>query len=208
MKFRCRLAGMSDVPKVAHIHVAAFSNFFLTQLGFKFLCVMYRAFLCSEKCIFVVAESANGQLAGFAVGVLMGQKDRSLAIRFFPQFLVAVVPAVLRHPVTVVRRLCMRFLDEGESPAVPANAVVLRSIGVLPTKLGSGAAAELLKTFEALALIKGAQNVYLTTDELNNERAQRFYTRGGYAIVSRFQQGRKRWMWLMSKNLKEQACEC
>ena len=208
MTFRCRLAEMSDVPKVAHIHVAAFSNFFLTQLGFKFLCVMYRAFLCSEKCIFVVAESANGQLAGFAVGVLMGQKDRALAVRFFPQFLVAVVPAVMRHPVTVVKRLCMRFFDECDSPQLPPDAIVLRSIGVLPTMLGLGAAADLLQTFEAFALSKGTRHVYLTTDELNNERAQRFYTSGGYSLVSRFQQGRKRWMWLMSKNLKEPACEC
>ena len=54
-----------------------------------------------------------------------------------------------------------------------------------------------------LALNKGAGHVFLTTDEMNNERAQRFYGRGGYRLVTRFQQDGERGMWLMSKNLKE-----
>lgn len=198
----CRHAVEGDVDDVARIHLAAFNGFFLSQLGYRFLCVMYRAFLTSPNSLFVVFETGSGQLAGFAVGALQGQKDRWLAVRFLPQFLWAVVPAVLRHPAPVVKRLWARFIDAGESLPVPPGAAVLRSIGVLPSLRGAGAAAALLKAFEALALGKGAGQVFLTTDEVDNERAQRFYERGGYGLVVRFQQDRERGMWLMSKNLK------
>lgn len=203
----CRHAVDGDIDTVARIHLAAFDGFFLSQLGYRFLCVMYRAFLKSPSSLFVVFETASGQLAGFAVGALQGQKDRWLAVRFLPQFLWAVVPAVLRHPVPVIKRLWARFFDAGESLQVPPGAAVLRSIGVLPSLRGAGAAASLLQAFEALALSKGAGQVYLTTDGVNNERAQRFYERGGYGLVARFQQDREREMWLMSKNLKRPSHE-
>ncbi len=198
----CRNAVEGDIDAVARIHLAAFDGFFLSQLGYRFLCVMYRAFLKSPSSLFVVFEMASGQLAGFAVGALEGQKDRWLAVRFLPQFLWAVIPAVMRHPVPVVKRLWARFADAGERVQVPPGAAVLRSIGVLPSLRGAGAAASLLQAFEALALHKEAGQVFLTTDEMNNERAQRFYERGGYALVVRFKQDGERGMWLMSKNLK------
>lgn len=197
----CRHAVEEDIDAVARIHLAAFDNFFLSQLGCRFLRVMYRAFLRSPGSLFVVFETSSAQLAGFAVGALQGHKDRRLAIQFFPQFLLAVVPAILLHPVPVVKRLWARFFDAGDPLQVPLDAAFLRSIGVLPFLRGSGAAASLLQAFEALALSKGAGHVFLTTDEMNNERAQRFYERGGYELVARFQQDRKRGMWLMSKNL-------
>jgi len=198
----CRHAVEGDIDAVARVHLAAFGGFFLSGLGYGFLCVMYRAFLKSPSSLFVVFETASGQLSGFAVGALQGQKDRWLAVRFLPQFLLAVVPAVLQHPVPVVTRLWARFFDAGESLQVPPSAAVLRSIGVLPSLRGTGDAAFLLQAFEALALTKGAGHVFLTTDEVNNERAQRFYERSGYGLVARFKQDGERGMWLMLKNLK------
>jgi GNAT superfamily N-acetyltransferase len=199
----CRIAVEGDIDAIARIHLAAFDGFFLSQLGYRFLCVMYLAFLKSPSSFFVVFETSSGLLAGFAVGALQGQKDRWLAVQFFPQFLWAVVPAVLRHPVPVAKRLWARFFYEGESLQVLPGAAVLRSIGVLPSLRGAGAAAALLQAFEALARKKGAGQVFLTTDAVDNERAQRFYERGGYALVARFQLDRERGMWLMAKNLKE-----
>lgn len=197
----CRNAVESDISSVARIHLAAFDGFFLSQLGHKFLCAMYLAFLKSPGSVFLVYETAPGQLAGFVVGAVQGQKDRWLAVRFFPKFLLAGVPAISRHPVQVVKRLWGRFFETSESPKVPTDAAILRSIGVLPFIRGTGAAASLLKAFENLALKRGAKHVFLTTDEVNNERAQRFYERGGYALVARFQQDGERWMWLISKSL-------
>ena len=200
---RCRHAVVGDIPSVARIHLAAFEGFFLCQLGYRFLCVMYLAFLRNPKSLFLVSETASGQLVGFAVGALHGQKDRWLALRFMPHFLFAVFPVVVRDPIPLFKRLCARFFDVGESPQLPESAAVLRSIGVLPSMRGTGAAVSLLNSFEALAVVNGACQVFLTTDELNNHRALRFYERSGYQFVSCFQQDGQRGMWLMSKDLKD-----
>jgi ribosomal protein S18 acetylase RimI-like enzyme len=200
---RCRHAVVGDIPSVARIHLAAFEGFFLSQLGYRFLSVMYLAFLRTPKSLFIVSETMSGQLVGFAVGALHGQNDRWLALRFLPQFLFAVFPAVVRDPIPLVKRLYARLFDASESPQFPDSAAVLRSIGVLPSARGTGAAASLLKTFEDSALVNGAFQVFLTTDELNNHRALRFYERSGYRFVSYFKQDGQRGMWLMSKNLKD-----
>lgn len=200
---RCREALISDVPRVARIHLEAFEGFFLSELGYRFLCVMYRAFLVNPSGVFVVHLSKDGQVTGFAVGALSkGQKDRWLALRFMPQFLWAALPAIFRRPQMIVTRLAARFFETGSSFNVPKDAAVLRSIGVLPSERGSGAAGGLLGAFEQMALRQGAAHVYLTTDQDSNERAQNFYKRHGYRVAERFQQDGQRPMWLMSKLLR------
>jgi GNAT superfamily N-acetyltransferase len=194
---------ITDVPNVARIHLEAFEGFFLSELGYSFLCVMYRTFLLNTACIFVVRESKYGQVTGFAVGALSsGQKDRWLALRFMPQFLWAALPAIFRRPRTIVTRLAARFFKTGASFDVPNHAALLRSIGVLTSERGGGAGDGLLAAFEHMAIRQGATHVYLTTDQDNNERAQKFYKRHGYIVAECFQQDGQRPMWLMLKLLK------
>lgn len=164
---------------------------------------MYRAFLGNPAGIFVVHETEDGQVTGFAVGALSsGKKDRWLALRFMPQFLWAALPAIFRRPRTIIARLVSRFFETGSSFNVPNDAAVLRSIGVLTSARGGGAAGGLLSAFEQMALRQGATHVYLTTDQDNNERAQKFYKRHGYGVAACFQQDGQRPMWLMSKLLR------
>jgi GNAT superfamily N-acetyltransferase len=201
-KDRCRQALFSDVPSVARIHLEAFEGFFLSELGYRFVCVMYRAFLYNPAGVFVVHESKNGQVTGFAVGALScGKKDRWLALRFMPQFLWAALPSIFRRPRLIVTRLAARFFDTGVSFNVPNDVAVLRSIGVLISERGGGASSGLLGAFEQMASIKGAARVYLTTDQDHNERAQNFYMRHGYGVTQCFHQDGQRPMWLMSKLL-------
>ena len=200
----CRQAFEADVPTVAQIHLDAFAGFFLTELGYKFLCVMYRAFLLNPTSVFVVHESRSGEVTGFAVGSLSSEKkDRWLALRYLPQFLVAAMPAILRRPRLIIGRLAARFFETGMSFRIPCDAAVLRSIGVLTSERGGGAASALLDAFEQIALQRGANHAYLTTDQDNNDRAQKFYKRQGYDLVECFQQDGRRWMWLMKKSLRE-----
>lgn len=187
---------------MARIHLEAFEGFFLSELGYKFLCVMYRAFLVNPAGIFVVHESEDGQITGFAVGALSrGQKDRWLALRFMPHFLWAAFPAIFRYPRKIITRLFSRFFETGSSFAVPNDAALLRSIGVLNSVRGGGTAGGLLCAFEQMAVRLGAAHVYLTTDQDHNERAQNFYKRRGYVVAERFHQDGQRPMWLMSKLL-------
>jgi GNAT superfamily N-acetyltransferase len=201
-KFICRKAVKSDIASVAKLHLVAFDGFFLSQLGYRFLCIMYRAFMHRKNSLFVVAESGPKQLGGFAVGIMQGDHDRWLAIRFLPLFIATVIPSILRHPVLVTKRIWVRFFDTDELPSIPSGAAILRSIGVTPTVSGAGVASDLLLAFENMALSKGAASVYLTTDEIDNERAQRFYYRNGYSLVASYKQDGVRQMLLMSKILK------
>lgn len=197
-----RPAVADDIVAIAHIHLAAFPGFFLSQLGHRFLCVMYKAFLSSPFSVFIVYVGVDGQLKGFAVGALQqGNQDRRLAWSFLPQFAWAVLPALLRRPSVVVKRLMARFFEVGESPNFPADAVVLRSIGVLPSARGGDASVSLLNAFEATSKARDATRVCLTTDGENNERAQRFYERQGYVVTGKFRQDHHRSMWMMSKFL-------
>lgn len=197
-----RPAVSDDLAAIAHIHLAAFPGFFLSQLGHRFLCVMYNAFLSSSFSVFMVYVGVDGQLKGFAVGALQqGNQDRRLAWRFLPQFVWAVLPALLRRPGLVVNRLAARFFEVGESPDFPQDAVVLRSIGVLPSARGGDASVSLLTAFEVAAKNRSATRVCLTTDAENNERAQKFYQRQGYEVTAQFRQDSHRSMWMMTKCL-------
>jgi GNAT superfamily N-acetyltransferase len=199
----CRGATIADIPLVAQLHLLAFPGFFLSQLGFRFLCVMYKTFLSNSSGIFIVCESNDFKLLGFAVGALQrGGKDRNLALQFLPQFLWALLPVALCKRGLVLRRLAARFFKVREMPSIPDDALILRSIAVLPALQGLGVASSLLSKFEFFANELGASHIFLTTDEDANDRAQRFYGRHGYVLSSRFQQDGKRWMWLMSKDIK------
>lgn len=200
---RCRQALLSDIPSVARIHLDAFEGFFLSELGYDFVFLMYRAFLLNSAGIFVVHESKDGQVTGFAVGALSsGPKDRWLALRFMPHFLWAALPAIVQRPYGIMKRLSSRFFETGSSFDVPQDAALLRSIGVLTSERGSGASGALLGAFEQMAVRLGARHVYLLTDHDNNERAQNFYKRHGYVVAERFHQDGQRPMWLMRKPLR------
>jgi ribosomal protein S18 acetylase RimI-like enzyme len=200
---RCREGTLADMTAVAAVHLSAFPGFFLSQLGSPFLRVMYRAFLVNPTSLFFVYEAEDSTIAGFAVGSLtFGRRDRWLALRFLPQFFFAVLPALLKSPLQISMRLLRRFFEIGGSPNVPREAAFLRSIGVNESSRGSGIADALLNQFETAAFGRGAKSVHLTTDEVNNHRAQRFYERRGYGVVERFRQDGARWMWHMSKDLR------
>lgn len=166
-----------------------------------FLRTMYRAFLVNTGSVFIVARF-NHDIQGFAVGVLKtSSKDRALALRHLPQFLVSVIPGLIRNPLKVSRRIASQFFDVGDQITIPDDAAVLRSIGILPDARGTGIASDLLREFERFSLIKGARSVALTTDALDNDRAITFYRKNGYEIAQEFMQGENRKMLLMLKEL-------
>ena len=197
----CLPARPQDMPSVVEVHIAAFPGFFLTRLGPAFLRTMYRAFLSNAGGVFVVAR-INQDVQGFAVGVLKSAgKDRALALRYLPQFLISVIPGLIRNPLKVSRRLLSQFFAVAEQITIPDDASVLRSIGILPDARGTGIADDLLREFERCSFIKGARSVALTTDALDNTRAITFYQKNGYEIAQEFMQHENRRMFLMLKKL-------
>lgn len=201
----CRNASAADIHQVVEVHISAFPGFFLTTLGPAFLQTMYRAFLLNQGGVFVVGE-LDGKTRGFAVGVLKSSgRDRNLALRFLPQFMLALIPAVIRNPIKVIKRIGSQFFTSSEKLSIPDTAAVLRSIGVQPKFKGAGVAGRLLQEFEFQASQKGADCVALTTDALDNERAIGFYRKHGYTVTQDFKQDGKRPMYLLIKQLGQSA---
>lgn len=196
-----RPALINDLNQVAEVHIAAFPDFFLTLLGKRFLMTMYRAFLLNTGSAFVVSE-VEGAIDGFAVGILKSSDaDWYAALKYFPSFALALLLAIIRNPIALTRRIYAKLLGKGDRISVPANAIILRSIGVRPESQGKGTARKLIQKFEKIAQSKNATAVVLTTDANQNERAIKFYSSLGYQPVQEFRQNETRAMLLLMKNL-------
>lgn len=189
---KVRNADFDDVAAVVEIHIQAFPGFFLTLLGRAFLHELYAGFLRHPSGILLLAER-SGQVIGFAAGT-------SAPDIFFPSlrrrralhFLLRALPAVLRNPMLVIRKLYGALFYRGDQPVALENGALLSSIGVLPAAMGQDTGRILLEQFEAQAYARGVRFVYLTTDEANNARVNAFYRKCGYRQEGRFMQQKNR----------------
>lgn len=191
MIFRKALAG--DIDAVVRIHIKAFSGFFLTKMGYGFLCELYKGFLSHPAGVFIVGEADDGRLIGFAAGTLSPEHFfYDLRKKRAKHFLIHAIPALLKNPSLVFTKLYSAVFYRGDKPSDLEGGALLSSIGVLPDVVGKAIGSELLSRFESEVFSTGAPFVYLTTDEVGNERVNAFYARNGYAVESRFMQGGKR----------------
>ncbi len=186
-----RNARREDVAMVARLHIQAFPGFFLTSMGYSFLCELYQGFLSQSAGIFLVAEE-EGNLIGFATGAVAPEQFfADLRKRRALWFLWHALPALLRRPSLVLRKLYSALFYRGDKPTQLEGGALLSSIGVKPSDVGKFSGSVLLQTFEDAVWSQGALFVYLTTDQQDNERANRFYIRNGYRIESQFRSGKR-----------------
>lgn len=203
--FRCRAAKQEDLEKIAQIHIEAFPRHFLTMLGRAFLLVMYRSFLLSRGSVFLVYQDQDG-IQGFSVGVInSGEPDRNLAIKNLFSFSLAIIPALVRHPWIVGKRIWSRIIQGDCGLIISDGTMVLRSIAVSPDMQGRSVAHHLILDFERHARVAGATKMALTTDLVNNDRALMFYERHGYSIRQTYLQGADRRMCLMVKSIDDKS---
>ncbi|WPC06780.1 GNAT family N-acetyltransferase [Pseudomonas benzenivorans] len=186
MKYRP--ADEHDIAAVTEVHLAAFPGFFLTSLGTRFLGEMYRGFLLHPSGILLVAEEA-GKVMGFAAGTSAPASFFSeLRRQRFLSFFCYAIPALFRNPKVVFNKLLKAVFYRGDKPTGLEGGALLSSIGVSPNVVGKSVGQELLTRFEHEALLRGQSFVYLTTDEVGNDRVNAFYRKNGYVVESRFSQ--------------------
>jgi ribosomal protein S18 acetylase RimI-like enzyme len=171
---------LADCGRVVDVHLAAFQGFFLTLLGPRFLRLLYSEAVLMDE-IALVAED-RGELIGF----VMGSTDprvffKNLLRRRSVGFASAAVPAVLRRPTIAVR--VARAIRKPKIAARPVGTATLMSLGVDPGIQGSGAGKLLVLAFIEEARRRGATHVDLTTDKIDNERANAFYRRIGFTVA-------------------------
>jgi ribosomal protein S18 acetylase RimI-like enzyme len=177
-----RPASLRDLPRIVAAHQAAFPGFFLTMLGPRFLGELYAGFLTAGSSICYVADD-RGECLGFVVGTTEPACffKRLLARRWLA-FLYAGLSPLMRHPVTVSQRFGAALFFRGDLPAVITDATLLSSLAVYPPAKGKGIGLALVEKFCAEAVARGSNYVYLTTDEGDNYRVNRFYRKCGFSL--------------------------
>lgn len=196
-----RTASTKDLDAIVSIHLEAFPGFFLTSLGSRFLCLMYQAFAEDPNSVFV-SIADKGKIVGFVVGAgQQGSQVRRMAFRKAPRLALAVAPALLKNPLNIASHLLRQLFSLDGHPVIDADALVLRSIAVASSSLGTGAASQLLQAFEREVAERGYKSIFLTTDAVGNDRVKLFYQKAGYSIETSFVQKPSRLMNLYKKTL-------
>lgn len=197
MTHNTREATIADLPSIVAVHEAAFSGFFLTMLGHRFLGELYRAFIVDHDGICWVAEAelptGQSQVAGFVAGTPTPDRFfRRLLFRRGFHFAAAALPGLIRHPFNVLPRLLSALWYRGDQPSAVQRGTLMSSVGVHPRIARRGVGKALVDAFCEDCARRGAREVYLVTDQHGNEAANRFYEHAGFRLLTtrRRQDGR------------------
>jgi ribosomal protein S18 acetylase RimI-like enzyme len=182
-----RNAKPADLNALVQLHRAAFPGFFLTSLGPWFLWLLYREFSNEEGGICIVAEDVSG-LLGFVAGTAVPRTFfRAVLWRRGWVFALAAIPGLLRHPRLWFRKCVGALFYRGEHPESMTGAGLLSSLAVAPQSAGKGVGQKLVDAFCDELRRRGVRSLYLTTDEVNNERANGFYRKCGFHLAGTFE---------------------
>ena len=183
MKSSVTLLPMSPthVDEVVKVHLAGFAGYFLSFLGPRFLRMLYKGILDDPGGIGLVVTSEGGRIEGFAAGVLQqaGFYRRLIKSRKWA-FAAASMPSLLRRP-WIAPRLLRALRLPAESTKAAAEACLM-SLAVRPDAESMGLGGRLIEGFCLEVSRRGAPAVCLTTDQYNNDQANRLYTRWGFKI--------------------------
>ena len=174
----------ADIDAVVEIHLRSFPSFFLTFLGPAFLRLLYDAMTHDPEGIVLVYEWER-VIQGFVAGVThqSGFYRRLLQQRKWA-FAWAAVGAVLRRPRIIAR--LWRALRRPEESTQAATEACLMSLAVLPETEGQGIGRRLVRAFCNELARHQIPTVSLTTDQIGNDRVNRFYLRLGFQVVRTF----------------------
>ena len=173
---------IDDLSAIATIHIAAFQNHFLTDLGKGFLRHYYRLILGYPSGILLIAEEVGSENpTGFVGGFVnppafyrsLQHKRVSLALRMIVPIIQCpkIMPRILHN-----RR---RVSQIAGLSGTQQRVAELSSIAVHPSHRGQGVGKELVFAFTARALEMGVDTIELTADA-NDRYVNHFYDRLGF----------------------------
>lgn len=168
--------------RIAALHIRAFPDFFLTQLGFGFLSVLYKGYLEDENSGIIIAENANGKILGFlAYSKEYSNFFKGLLKKYYFQFIFCSIGAVLRHPL-FIRRL-LGALKKSDEVKRKEKYIELASIAVNPKAEGKGIGSKLINYLKGITDFETYSYISLETDAENNDAANMFYQKNGFKLV-------------------------
>lgn len=185
---------VDDLGEVATLHVQAFPDSELTRLGHEAVRRSYLWQFEGPHDLAALGVRTDGRLVGF----LFGGVFRGSTIGFVKREHWFLLGRVLRNPSMIVNAkslsritLAVRLLGRRSGPpqsenpaAVPPRSFGVLSVAVDPSAQGSGVGQALMAEAEARARAGEFERMHLTVHP-DNERAVRFYERGGWQRVIR-----------------------
>uniref|UniRef100_A0A7C3MKY5 GNAT family N-acetyltransferase n=1 Tax=Dictyoglomus thermophilum TaxID=14 RepID=A0A7C3MKY5_DICTH len=185
---KLRKVKYSDIDRIVEIHKKAFPNFFMTQLGDKFLKKYYELVLSYSLNIFLAIEEEK-YIVGFIAGFFNSSYFYSLLKKHKFDLGLAILPTLFIKPwlILVIWGNFIRVSNlSKEKPIKTMNICELASIAVDPNYTGRGLGKMLVKTFLEISKKMGAKFVYLTTDAKNNDAVNYFYQSLGFELYRTF----------------------
>ncbi len=172
------------VRQIVDVHMETFQGFFLTFMGSGFLKEMYSSYAEHAASDILVAVQ-DGNLVGFlAYSEDMSGLYKHMIKKHLIPFAWYSFLAFLRKP-RVFMRLVRAFLKPGES-AREEEYVELASIGVSLRAKNTGVGSELISALKQAVDFERFAYITLETDALDNEGANHFYVKNGFALHRSF----------------------
>ena len=177
-------ANAAEIRAIAELHTRAFPQFFLTQLGVSFLSTLYKGYVEDENSGILLADEQGGLIGFLAYSNNYPQFYKNLIRYHLPKFAACAALAAIRHP-SFIKRLLRAFKKSG-SVVKQEQYVELASICVEPTAEGKGVGSALIDALKRIVDFEKYAYINLETDAVDNERANRFYARNGFALAGQY----------------------
>ena len=193
----------SDIHEITRIHLKAFKDFFLSQMGDGFLNFYYKCFLKDVNGYGVGIFDEWSQLLGYSVATTHSKGfNRNMIVKNFVPFFIVVVKLLFSKPKALIR-LFRNLSKNTKNTNIndDGDYAELLSIAVDPQKHGAGFGKLLLADVEETIHSRGCKRITLTTDFYNNSSVISFYEKMGYSVFYEFTTYPNRKMYKMIKTL-------
>lgn len=182
--YRLNSKNMQEISVIAQLHVRAFPNFFLTQLGESFLRLLYKGYIEDDDSGIIVAE-IDGSIIGFiAYSFDYSKFFKFLLSKHFLKFSLYAFFASVRHP-SFIKRL-FGALKKSDNVTKEEKYVELASICVDPNNEGLGIGSELISYLIEIVDFETYEYINLETDAVQNDSVNMFYLKNGFSLERQF----------------------
>ena len=175
----------THIKKIVELHKEIFKNFFLTELGEKFLHLFYESiveFPYAIKMIYMCEKN----IVGFIIGIEKpGCFYKKFLRRNFFKLFIILAPKGCKN-FHVLRRILSSFKRESSTQKTDftlMKSIELSLIGVHSQYRGQNIGKKLCKKFIEICKSQGYRYIYLFTDTYGNENTNRFYQKLGFEKI-------------------------
>lgn len=177
------------IPGMAKCHIKSFPGRFMTEMGYHWLCALYRFFIKHNGGICRVAVDANDKVVGLAVGGDLNIREEFLSSALFrcPHILfwMFLTKRLVRR--VLLQELARKLRRKNVAPPSRDTNILdagvrsgnLLSICVLPECEGTGVGGKLLESFQFACKTEGYERLTLSVLK-QNSRAVAFYKKHGW----------------------------